>query len=185
MIAEILIEAKQRMQKSIEALKHEFAKMRSGRAHPSLLDHVMVNYYGNQTLLNQVASVTVEDARTLVISPWEKSMVSAIEKAILTADLGLNPATSGTVLRVPLPALTEERRKEMVKIVRNEAESARVSIRNIRRDANSSCKELLKEKEITQDEAKQGEDDIQKLTNDMIKEVDRLLEIKEKDLLAF
>ena len=183
MINQIIADAKARMQKSLESLKANFNKIRSGRAHPALLEHVVVSYYGNETPLSQVANINIEDARTLAVSPWDKSMMPAIEKAILTADLGLNPSTSGTLIRVPLPALTEQRRKEMVKMVKGEAEDARVAIRNIRRDANNAVKDLLKDKSITQDEERQAQDNIQKLTDDRIKEVEKLLSSKEADLM--
>lgn len=183
MIDEILQDADTRMGKSIEALKNELTKLRTGRAHTSLLDHITVDYYGTETALNQVATVSVADARMLTVTPWEKNMVQAVEKAIITSDLGLNPATSGTVIRVPLPPLTEERRRDMTKVVRAEGEGAKVAIRNIRRDANSDFKELLKEKEITEDEEHQAEAKIQKLTDKRIAEVDVLLEAKEKDLM--
>lgn len=183
MINQIIADAKARMQKSLESLKANFNKIRSGRAHPALLEHVVVSYYGNETPLSQVANINIEDARTLAVSPWDKSMMPAIEKAILTADLGLNPSTSGTLIRVPLPALTEQRRKEMVKMVKGEAEDARVAIRNIRRDANNAVKDLLKDKSITQDEERQAQDNIQKLTDDRIKEVEKLLSVKEADLM--
>ncbi len=184
MINEIKKDADTRMGKSIEALKGELTKLRTGRAHTSLLDHITVDYYGNSTPLGQVATITVSDARTLTVTPWEKNMVAPVEKAIMTSDLGLNPATSGSVIRVPLPPLTEERRKDMIRIVRHEGEQAKVAIRNIRRDANSDIKALLKEKEITEDEERQAEEAIQKLTDKHIAEVDRLLEDKEKDLMA-
>jgi ribosome recycling factor len=183
MINEIKKDAEARMGKSVEALKHELTKLRTGRAHTSLLDHITVDYYGNQTPLSQVASVTVSDPRTLTVTPWEKQMVQVVEKAIMTSDLGLNPATSGTVIRVPLPPLTEERRKDMIRVVRQEGEGARVAVRNIRRDANSDLKGLLKEKEITEDEERQAEDAIQKLTDKYVAEIDKLLEAKEKDLM--
>ncbi len=183
MIDEIQQDADTRMGKSIEALKNALRKLRTGRAHTSLLDHITVDYYGTETALNQVATVSVADARMLTVTPWEKNMVQAVEKAIITSDLGLNPATSGTVIRVPLPALTEERRRDMTKVVRAEGEHAKVAIRNIRRDANSDFKELLKEKEITEDEERQAEAAIQKLTDKRITEVDVLLEAKEKDLM--
>jgi len=183
MINEIKKDADTRMGKSIEALKGELTKLRTGRAHTSLLDHITVDYYGNPTPLSQVATITISDARTLTVTPWEKNMVGPVEKAIMTSDLGLNPATSGTVIRVPLPALTEERRKDMTRIVRHEGEQAKVAIRNIRRDANSDIKALLKEKEITEDEERQAEEAIQKLTDKRITEVDKLLEAKEKDLM--
>jgi len=176
-------DAKTRMGKSIESLRHEMAKIRTGRAHTSLLDHVMVDYYGSDVPINQVANVNVEDARTLTVTPWEKTMVGKIEKAIMTSDLGLNPATMGLVIRVPMPALTEERRKDLVKVVRNEAENARVAIRNIRRDANTTLKNMLKDKDISEDEEHRGQDDIQKLTDSHIEEVDKVLAEKERELM--
>lgn len=184
MISDIQQDASTRMAKSIESLKHEFAKIRTGRAHPSLLDQLSVSYYGTDTPLSQVANVAVEDSRTLTVSPWERNMVPAIEKAILTSDLGLNPATSGTVIRIPLPPLTEERRRDLVKLVKHEAENGRVAIRNIRRDANSEIKDALKEKMISEDEARAGEEKVQKLTDQYIKDVERILEEKEADLLS-
>lgn len=183
MIEDIKKDAETRMGKSIESLKSELTKLRTGRAHTSLLDHITVDYYGNETPLNQVATVSVAEARMLTVTPWEKNMVQAVEKAIISSDLGLNPATSGTVIRVPLPPLTEERRKDMIKVVRHEGENAKVAIRNIRRDANSDLKELLKEKEITEDEERQAEGEIQKITDKYVAEVDNLLEVKEKDLM--
>ncbi len=173
-----------RMQKAVESLQNEFKKLRSGRAHSSLLDQVMVSYYGTDTPLSQVANINVEDARTLSISPWDKQMVGAIEKAIRTSDLGLNPATTGTLIRIPLPSLTEERRKDMVRIVRQEAEGARVSVRNIRRDANTSIKALLKDKTISEDDERRLEDQVQKLTDDFIVQIDKLLTEKEHDLMS-
>jgi ribosome recycling factor len=184
MISDIQQSAATRMGKSIEALKHEFSKIRTGRAHPSLLDQITVSYYGNESALSQVANIAVEDARTLTITPWEKAMVQAIEKAILKSDLGLNPATNGMVIRIPLPSLTEERRRTLVKVVKNEAENGRVSIRNIRRDANAEIKDALKEKLVSEDEAHSGEEKIQKLTDQYVKEVEKLLEAKEADLLS-
>ena len=184
MIDDIQKETATRMGKSIEALKHEFSKIRTGRAHPSLLDQISVSYYGNESSLSQVANIAVEDARTLTITPWEKNMVQAIEKAILKSDLGLNPATNGMVIRIPLPSLTEERRKSLVKVVKNEAENGRVAIRNIRRDANAEIKEALKDKLISEDEARGAEEKIQKTTDQYIKEVEKLLEAKETDLLS-
>jgi ribosome recycling factor len=184
MINDIHQDASNRMAKSIEALKHAFTKIRTGRAHPSLLDQVMVSYYGSDTQLSQVANVSVDDARTLKVTPYEKNIIGAIEKAILASDLGLNPSNNGTVIRVPLPLLTEQRRKDLVKVVKGEAENARVSIRNIRRDANAEVKEALKEKLISEDEARQAEEKIQKLTDQFVKEVEKQLEIKEADLLA-
>jgi len=177
-------DAEVRMQKSIESFKHEVSKLRTGRAHPSLLDHIRVDYYGTETPLSGVANITIGDARTLVITPWEKRMTQVIEKAIMTSDLGLNPATSGELIRVPLPALTEQRRKDLIKVVKTEAEAARVSIRNVRRDANNSCKELLKNKDIAEDEERRLTDFVQKLTDKYIVEVDKLLAAKETDLMA-
>jgi ribosome recycling factor len=183
MIEEIIEDAEVRMRKSVESLHAELAKIRTGRAHPSLLDHVTVDYYGSATPLSQVANVSVEDARTLTISPWEKDMVAAIEKAIMKSDLGLNPATAGTVIRIPMPQLTEERRRDLVRVVKQEAEGGRVAVRNIRRDANSDFKDLLKEKEISEDEARQAEDRVQKLTDSYVAKVDEALAIKEKELM--
>jgi len=182
-INEIKTDAEQRMKKSLESMTTAFAKIRTGRAHPSILDGVSVDYYGTPTPLNQVANVNVEDARTLSIQPWERSMIQAIEKAIMVSDLGLNPSTSGTVIRVPMPALTEETRKNFIRQARAEAENGKVAIRNIRRDANGSFKDLLKEKEITEDEERRAEDDIQKLTDKYVAEADVLLAAKEKDLM--
>jgi ribosome recycling factor len=184
-INDIKKDASQRMGKSVAALRQELTKMRTGRAHTSLLDQVTVDYYGTQTPLNQVANVNVEDSRTLTVSPWEKSMVQAIEKAILTADLGLNPATAGTIIRVPLPPLTEERRKDMIKLVRHEAEGGRIAIRNIRRDALSDLKDLLKEKMIGQDDEHRAHDEIQVITDKHIAEIDETLAQKESELLEF
>ena len=184
MINDIQQQAASRMGKSIEALKHEFSKIRTGRAHPSLLDQITVQYYGNESALSKVANIAVEDARTLTITPWEKAMVQVIEKAIMKSDLGLNPATNGMVIRIPLPPLTEERRRSLVKVVKNEAENGRVAIRNIRRDANTDIKEALKEKLISADEARSAEEKIQKTTDQYIKEVEKLLEEKEADLLS-
>lgn len=183
MIEEIKHDAATRMRKSVDNLKHELSKLRTGRAHVSLLDHVTVEYYGTQVPINQVASVSVADPRTLLVSPWEKQMVPVVEKAILTSDLGLNPATAGSAIRVPLPPLTEERRRDMVKRVRHEGEGARVAIRNIRRDANADFKTLLKEKEITEDEERRAQDEIQKLTDKYVAEVDKVLEAKEAELM--
>ncbi|ABI57204.1 ribosome recycling factor [Alkalilimnicola ehrlichii MLHE-1] len=183
MIDEIRKDAETRMKKSIEAFRAELRKIRTGRAHTNLLDHISVTYYGTEVPLNQAASVKVEDARTLSVIPFEKSMVPEVEKAIQSSDLGLTPTTAGTVIRIPMPPLTEDRRKELVKVVRSEAEQARVAIRNIRRDANSDLKELLKEKEISEDEERGGEDAIQKLTDKYTGEVDRILQEKEKELM--
>ncbi|RUO49753.1 ribosome recycling factor [Pseudidiomarina donghaiensis] len=183
MINEIKQDAKQRMEKSVEALRSQISKVRTGRAHPSILDGVMVPYYGADTPLKQLANITVEDSRTLALTVFDKSSAGAVEKAIMTSDLGLNPASAGTVIRVPLPPLTEERRRDLVKVVRNEAEQGRVAVRNIRRDANSDLKELLKEKEITEDEERKGTEEIQKLTDTYIAKIDELLAEKEKDLM--
>ncbi len=184
MINEIKKDAETRMQKSIESLKTELSKVRTGRPHPSLLNHVTVDYYGQMVPIGQVANVTVEDSRTLAVTPWEKPMVPVVEKAIMTSDLGLNPSTAGSVIRVPMPPLTEERRRDLTKVVKNEGEQTKVAIRNIRRDANSDFKSLLKDKEISEDEARGAEDAIQKLTDKYIAEVDTLVEAKEQDLLA-
>ncbi|GGX97552.1 ribosome-recycling factor [Litchfieldella qijiaojingensis] len=183
MINEIKKDAESRMKKSLDALHANFNKIRTGRAHTSILDSVMVDYYGAQMPINQVASVNVEDARTLSVVPWEKSMVPKVEKAIMTSDLGLNPATAGSVIRVPMPMLTEETRKGYIKQARSEAENARVAVRNVRRDANGDIKALLKEKEISEDEEHRGVEDIQKLTDKYIAEIDKLLEAKEHDLM--
>ena len=183
MINDIKKDAETRMSKSLDALQTNFHKIRTGRAHPSILDSVSVDYYGSQMPLNQVASVNVEDGRTLAVVPWEKSMVPKVEKAIMTSDLGLNPATAGSVIRVPMPALTEETRKNYIKQARGEAENARVAVRNVRRDANNDLKAMLKDKEVSEDEERRAEDDIQKLTDKYIAEVDKLLESKEHDLL--
>jgi ribosome recycling factor len=184
MIDDIKKDAATRMGKTVETLGHELAKIRTGRAHPSLLDHVTVSYYGTDMPIKQVANVTVEDARTLAITPWERNMVQAVEKAILQSDLGLNPNTAGTVIRVPMPALTEERRRDLIKIARHEAEQARVAVRNIRRDANGELKDLIKEKMISEDDERRGQELIQKLTDQYVKEVDQVLEQKEADLMA-
>ena len=184
MTADIQKRASERMKKSIESLKHELAKIRTGRAHPSLLEHVRVSYYGNDVPLSQVANVTAEDARMLAITPWERNMIPVIEKAIMTSDLGLNPNTTGPVIRVPLPALTEQRRKDLAKVARGEAENGRIAVRNIRRDANNELKAALKDKQISEDEEKRSQEQVQKITDQHIKEIDTLLEEKEKDLLA-
>jgi len=180
---EIKKDASSRMAKSVASLQQELTKIRTGRAHTSLLDHITVEYYGSQVPLNQVSNVGVEDSRTLVITPWEKDMVQAIEKAIMTSDLGLNPATAGTVIRVPLPALTEERRKDMIRIVRNEAEGGRIAIRNIRRDALHDVKELLKEKMIGEDDERRAEGEIQVITDKHVAEIDKVLGVKESELM--
>lgn len=183
MINEIKAEAEARMKKSIDALQVAFAKIRTGRAHPSILDSITVDYYGAKSPLNQVANVNVEDARTLSVAPWEPKMVPDIEKAIMKSDLGLNPSTAGNVIRIPMPALTEETRKGFIKQARAEAESARVSTRNIRRDANSQLKDLVKEKEISEDEERRAQDDVQKITDRFGAEIDKLLSAKEEDLM--
>ena len=184
MIDDIKKDAQQRMAKSVESLGENLAKVRTGRAHPSLLDHLHVSYYGSDVPLKQVTNITVEDARTLVVQPWEQNMVKPVEKSIMESDLGLNPNTAGTVIRVPLPPLTEERRRDMTRIVRNEAEQARVAVRNIRRDANKDLEGLVKEKLISEDEERRGEEMIQKLTDEYVKEIDDLLETKEQDLMS-
>ena len=183
MINEIKKDAEARMQKTIESLHHNLNKIRTGRAHPSILDAVQVEYYGSMMPLNQVASVNVEDARTLAVVPWEQSMVPKVEKAIMTSDLGLNPASAGNVIRVPMPMLTEETRKGYIKQARQEAENARVAIRNVRRDANNDLKALLKDKDISEDEERQGEDEIQKITDRFVAEIDKTLTAKEEDLM--
>jgi ribosome recycling factor len=183
MIDDIIKDADQRMGKSVESLRHEMAKVRTGRAHTSLLDHITVEYYGSRVPINQVAKVNVEDARTLAVTPYEKGMVKGVVKAIMESDLGLNPATAGLVIRVPLPSLTEERRRELVKVVRHEAENGRVAVRNIRRDANHDLKELLKDKEITEDDERRTQETIQKLTDRHIAQIERILAEKEKELM--
>ncbi|WP_272578221.1 MULTISPECIES: ribosome recycling factor [unclassified Providencia] len=185
MINEIKKDAQDRMEKSVEALKNQISKVRTGRASPSLLDGIMVDYYGAATPLRQLANVTVEDARTLAISVFDRSMSPAIEKAIMASDLGLNPSSAGTVIRVPLPPLTEERRKDLIKVVRAEAEQVRIAVRNVRRDANDKVKALLKDKEISEDDERRSQDDIQKLTDGYIKKVDEALAQKEAELMEF
>jgi ribosome recycling factor len=180
---EIKKDTASRMAKSVEALRHELTKLRTGRAHTSLLDHITVEYYGSEVPLNQVSNVNVEDSRTLTITPWEKSMVQPIERAIMNSDLGLNPVSAGTVIRVPLPPLTEERRKDMIRIVRQEAEGGRVAIRNVRRDALSDIKELQKEKMIGEDDERRANDEIQAITDKYVAEIDRVLAEKESDLM--
>jgi len=184
MINEIKQDAQERMKKTLESLGHAFAKIRTGRAHPSILDSVMVSYYGADTPLRQVANVVAEDSRTLALPVFDKSMIQAVEKAIMTSDLGLNPATAGTTIRVPMPALTEETRRGYTKQARAEAENARVAVRNIRRDAIAQLKDLVKEKEISEDEERRGQDDVQKLTDKYVAEIDKVLEAKESDLMA-
>lgn len=183
MIEDIKKDAEERMSKSLVSLDAAFAKIRTGRAHPSLLDGITVSYYGSDTPLNQLANITVEDGRTLVVSPWEKPLIPDVEKAILKSDLGLNPSTSSDNIRLPMPPLTEENRRDLTKIAKAEAENARVAVRNIRRDANNDIKDFLKEKEITEDEARRGEEQIQQLTDAKVKDIDSALEAKEADLM--
>lgn len=183
MINEIKADAQTRMQKSVESLQHAFAKIRTGRAHPSILDSVQVSYYGSDTPLRQVANVVAEDARTLALTVFDRSMIQAVEKAIMQADLGLNPTTAGTTIRVPMPALTEETRKGYTRQARLEAENARVAVRNVRRDALGNIKDLVKDKEISEDDERRAADDIQKITDKFIEEVDALLTAKESDLM--
>jgi len=184
MIADVKKNAEQKMQKSMETLKADLGKVRTGRAHAGLLDHIKIDYYGTLTPINQIANVSLIDARTIGVTPWEKKLSGAIEKAIRDSDLGLNPVSMGEIIRVPMPALTEERRKDLVKVVRAEAESARVAIRNVRRDANTHLKELLKDKKVAEDDERRGQDDVQKLTDRYIAEVDKTLAAKEAELLA-
>lgn len=184
MIADIKKAAEQKMQKSLEALKADLGKVRTGRAHTGLLDHISVDYYGTPMPINQVANVNLIDARTIGVAPWEKKMLGVVEKAIRDSDLGLNPMTVGEVIRVPMPALTEERRRDLTKVVKHEAETARVAMRNIRRDANAHLKELLKEKKVAEDDERRGQDEIQKLTDRHIAEIDKMLQIKEAELMA-
>ncbi len=183
MIEDIKQEARGRMQKSIEAFKVELSKIRTGRAHPSLLNHVTVDYYGSEVPIGQAANIAVEDARTLAVTPWDKTMVAVIEKAIMSSDLGLNPSTAGTVIRVPMPPLTEERRRELVKVVRELAENARVAVRNIRRDGNNDLKSLAKDKDISEDDEHKGQDLVQQVTNESTDEIESLLQEKEKELM--
>jgi len=183
MLEDIKKDATQRMAKGVQAFRNDLKKLRTGRAHPSLVEHLRVEYYGNEVPLNQVANISVEDARTLAVSPWERSMVQVIEKAILKSDLGLTPATAGQVIRIPLPPLTEERRREMTKLVRHEAENARVSVRNVRRDVMNELKEMLKEKLLSQDDEKRAHDEVQKLTDKHVADIDQVLAEKEKELM--
>ncbi|MEJ5210779.1 MAG: ribosome recycling factor [Burkholderiales bacterium] len=183
-VAEVKKQAEQKMQKAIEALKADLGKVRTGRAHTGLLDHIMVDYYGSQVPINQVASVTLVDARTIGVTPWEKKMLPVVEKAIRESDLGLNPASQGDMIRVPMPPLTEERRRELIKVVKHEGETAKVAVRNVRRDANNTLKEMVKDKQISEDEARRAEEDVQKLTDRFVAEIDKLLQAKEADLLA-
>jgi ribosome recycling factor len=184
MIADVKKSAEHKMQKTLETLKTDLGKVRTGRPHTGILDHVMVDYYGSPMPINQVANVTLLDARTISVTPWEKKMVGAVEKAIRDSDLGLNPSSMGELIRVPMPALTEERRRDLIKVVRGEAENARVAVRNVRRDANGSLKDLLKEKEVSEDEERRAQEDIQKLTDRYIAEIDKVLQVKETDLMA-
>lgn len=184
MIDDIKQDAAGRMAKSVDALRHELAKIRTGRAHPSLLDHLKVSYYGTEVPISQVANIATEDARTLTITPWERSMVQVVEKAIIQSDLGINPNTAGTVIRVPMPPLTEERRRDLQRMARQEAEQARVAVRNIRRDANQELKELVKEKLASEDDEHRGQEIVQKLTDQFVKEIDQVLEEKEQDLMS-
>jgi ribosome recycling factor len=184
MIADVKKAAEQRMKKTVEALRSDLAKVRTGRAHPGLLDHVLVDYYGTPTPIPQLASVTLLDARTIGVTPWDKKMAGAVEKAIRDSDLGLNPAAVGDTVRVPMPPLTEERRRELIKVVRHEAENARVAVRNVRRDAIHQLKDLLKQKKVAEDEERRAQDEVQKLTDRHIAEVDKLLQQKEADLMA-
>ena len=183
-VADVKKNSEQRLQKSIETLKADLAKVRTGRAHTGILDHVMVDYYGSPTNITQVANVTLIDARTIGVQPWEKKMLNAIEKAIRDSDLGLNPSSQGEMIRVPTPPLTEERRKEMVKLVKTEGEGAKIAVRNIRRDANETLKKMLKDKECSEDDERRAQDDVQKLTDKFVAEVDKLLLEKEKEVLT-
>src|SRR5438552_3162227 len=184
MISDVKKSAEQKMLKSLETLKHDLQKIRTGRAHTGLLDHIQVDYYGTPMPINQVANVTLADPRTIGVQPWEKKMIPVVEKAIRDSDLGLNPATSGDMIRVPMPALTEERRKELIKVVHKEAEAARIAVRNIRRDANEHLKKLLKDKACSEDDERHAEQDVQKLTDRYIAEIDKILHAKEADLMA-
>jgi len=184
MIPELKKITEQKMQKSLESLQADLAKVRTGRAHTGILDHVQVDYYGSPMPINQVANITLLDARTIGVQPWEKPMVPKVEKAIRDADLGLNPSTNGDLIRVPMPMLTEERRKELIKVVRGETEDAKVAVRNIRRDSNETLKKLLKDKDISEDEERRAQDEIQKLTDRFVAEADKVLQVKEIDLIA-
>jgi len=184
MIADIKKNSEQKMQKSLDALKADLGKVRTGRAHTGLLDHVTVDYYGNPTLITQVANVTLVDARTIGVQPWEKNMISKVEKAIRDADLGLNPSTNGDLIRVPMPMLTEERRRDLIKVIKSEGEDAKIAVRNIRRDANNHLKDALKKKEIAEDDERRTQDEIQKLTDRFVIEIDKALAAKETDLMA-
>ncbi len=183
-VSEVKQTADQKMQKSIESLKNDLSKVRTGRAHPSLLDQVHVDYYGSPTPLSQVANLTLIDARTIGVQPWEKNMIAPVEKAIRESDLGLNPASMGDLIRVPMPALTEERRKELVKVVKHEGENAKIAVRNIRRDANEHLKKMLKDKDISEDDERRAQDDVQKMTDKFVAEVDKLVTQKEADIMT-
>ena len=183
-VSELKQNADQKMQKSIESLKNDLSKVRTGRAHPSLLDQVHVDYFGSPTPLSQVANLTLIDARTIGVQPWEKNMIAPVEKAIRESDLGLNPASMGDLIRVPMPALTEERRKELVKVVKHEGENAKIAVRNIRRDANEHLKKMLKDKDISEDDERRAQDDVQKMTDKFVAEVDKLVTQKEADIMT-
>jgi ribosome recycling factor len=184
MIAEVKKNAEQKMVKSVESLKANLAKVRTGRAHPGILDHIQVDYYGSPTPITQVANITLIDARTIGVTPWEKKMASTIEKAIRDSDLGLNPSTTGELVRVPMPSLTEERRRDLIKVVRGEGEDAKVAVRNVRRDANAELKALLKDKKVAEDDERRAQEDVQKLTDRFIADIDKALQVKEAELLA-
>lgn len=184
MLEDVKKDAVDRMSKCVLALRNELKRLRTGRAHPSLLDHIRVDYYGTETPLNQVANIALEDARTITVTPWEKSMVQAIEKAIMKSDLGLNPNTAGTVIRVPMPPLTEERRRDLTKVVRHAGEECKVAVRNLRREANEQLKKLLKEKAVSEDDERRAQDEVQRLTDRVVAEVDRLVQSKEGEILA-
>lgn len=184
MIADVKKTTEQKMSKSLDTLKADFGKVRTGRAHTGILDHVNVDYYGNPTPINQIANITLVDARTIGVQPWEKNMIGAVEKAIRDSDLGLNPATNGDLIRVPMPMLTEERRRDLIKVVKAETENAKVAVRNVRRDANESLKKLLKDKAVSEDEERRAQDEIQKLTDRFVAEIDKALQAKEADLMA-
>lgn len=184
MIAEVKKNTEQKMVKSVEALKANLAKVRTGRAHPGILDHIQVDYYGSPTPITQVANITLIDARTIGVTPWEKKMASTIEKAIRDSDLGLNPSTTGELVRVPMPSLTEERRRDLIKVVRGEGEDAKVAVRNVRRDANAELKALLKDKKVAEDDERRAQEDVQKLTDRFIADIDKALQVKEAELLA-
>jgi ribosome recycling factor len=183
MLEDLKKDAVERMQKCVVAFRNELKRLRTGRAHPSLLEHIRVEYYGNEVPLNQVANVALEDARTITVTPWEKSMVQVIEKAIMKSDLGLMPNTAGTVIRVPMPPLTEERRRDLAKVVRHEAENARVAVRNVRRDVNNEIKDMLKEKLLSQDDERRASDEVQKLTDKHVADIEQVLAEKEKELM--